>query len=185
MITNMIMRAISFATIKHDGQRRKVDKEPFIAHPYRVAMLLKDHDCQNDIVIAGLLHDVVEDTEGTLKEINELFGSNVANLVETVTEQTENATWKERKKESIEKLSQGSIGAKLIVCADKIDNLHSIIDNEVFYSSNMWHEFEGGKADQQWYYKSMYQSVTDGIDPDHLHPLMILYKSLLDQFLAH
>ncbi|WP_440896829.1 HD domain-containing protein [Amphibacillus sp. Q70] len=183
MITNQIMRAITYATTKHDGQRRKVDQTPYIAHPYRVAMLLKDHHCDNDVVIAGLLHDIVEDTEGTLEEIDVLFGKKVSILVGSVTEKEKSLPWEERKQQSINKISEASLNVKLITCADKIDNLHSMLDNEVVYGSSMWHAFDRGKSDQQWYYKNMYQSVITGIDPKAFHPLMYLFKSLLDSFL--
>lgn len=183
MITNRLMRAISFATVKHDGQKRKVDKEPFIAHPYRVAMLLKDHNCDNDLVIAGLLHDVVEDTEGTLKEIEALFGEKVSDLVKAVTEKDKKLNWETRKERSIATIKNAPSNVKLIACADKIDNLHSILDNQMVYGDSMWHEFERGKTDQQWYYKKMYESITYGIDQIKRHSLIVLYKTLLDDFL--
>lgn len=181
-MTNQIMRAITYATMKHDGQKRKVDQTPYIAHPYRVAMLLKDHDCHDDIVIAGLLHDIVEDTEGTHKEIDVLFGKRVAKLVESVTEKDKSLSWEKRKKDSIRQISTASLDVKLIVCADKIDNLHSMLDNEMVYGKSMWHVFSRGKADQQWYYEQMYQSVINGIVPEQFHPLMDLFKVSLEHF---
>lgn len=182
MITNQTMRAITYATVKHDGQKRKVDQTPYIAHPYRVAMLLKEHDCQEHIVIAGLLHDIIEDTDGTLDEIDVLFGKKVANLVDSVTEKDKSLPWEERKKDSIRKISSASLDVKLIVCADKIDNLRSMLDNEMVYGPSMWHLFSRGKTDQQWYYETMYQSIINGIESKQFHPLMDIYQSLLKQF---
>lgn len=183
MLTERLMRAITFATVKHDGQRRKVNKEPFIAHPYRVAMLLKEHGCNQDLVIAGILHDVVEDTDGTLDEIDALFGQKVTQLVRTVTEKDKSLPWKIRKKQSIDQIRLASSDVKLIVCADKIDNLDSMLDNEMIYGDGMWHAFERGKKDQQWYYQKMFDSVTDGVNQDKLHPLMLQFKALLTKFL--
>ncbi|HHU19548.1 MAG TPA: bifunctional (p)ppGpp synthetase/guanosine-3',5'-bis(diphosphate) 3'-pyrophosphohydrolase [Bacilli bacterium] len=183
MSTERLMRAITFATVKHDGQKRKVNKEPFIGHPYRVAMLLKEHDCNQDLVIAGLLHDVVEDTDGTLDEIDALFGQNVTQLVSTVTEKEKSLPWDTRKQQSIDQIRQAPIDVKLIACADKIDNLGSMLDNEMVYGDAMWHAFERGKKDQQWYYQNMFDSVTAGINRNQFHPLMDQFEFLLRQFL--
>lgn len=183
MITNQIMRAITYATTMHDGQRRKVDQTPYIAHPFRVAMLLKEHHCHNDLVIAGLLHDIVEDTEGTLEEIESIFGENISELVQSVTELEKTLPWEERKQHSIDQVREASFNVKLITCADKIDNLQSMLDNETIYGNSMWHAFDRGKSDQQWYYQNMYQSVITGVKPANFHPLMYLFKALLDQFL--
>ncbi|BAM46461.1 HD domain-containing protein [Amphibacillus xylanus] len=183
MLNAQLMRAISYAAVKHDGQKRKVSKEPYIAHPYRVAMLLKEHDCDQDLVIAGLLHDVVEDTDGTIEEIDVLFGHRVAQIVHTVTEKTKTLAWELRKQQSIDQIRHASLDAKLIVCADKIDNLDSIINNEMIYGDNMWYDFERGKSDQQWYYQKMLESVTEGINKTSYHPLMNQFETIVSQFL--
>lgn len=183
MLTEQLMRAITFATIKHDGQKRKVNQEPYIAHPYRVAMRLKEHNCDSDLVIAGLLHDVVEDTDGTLDEIDALFGQKVTHLVSEVTEQEKFIPWDARKKQSIDQIRRASIDVKLIVCADKIDNLDSMLDNEMIYGDAMWHAFERGKIDQQWYYQSMLDSVLAGINKHERHPLMEQFETLAIHFL--
>lgn len=184
MITGNLMRAITYATNKHDGQRRKVDETPYIAHPYRVAMLLKAHNCSESVVIAALLHDVVEDTDGTFNEINNLFGRTVEELVKYVTEQDNQKKWEDRKVDSIEKIKKAPLDAKLITVADKIDNLQSMLDGEMIHGDSMWRAFDRGKKDQQWYYNQMYQSVTTSSDSvDDLHPLVMLFKKLLDQFM--
>ena len=76
--------AIDYATEKHTGQKRK-SGEPYIVHPLSVAATLIDWDMDIDSVLAGVLHDTVEDTEATLEEIENLFGHDVAFLVDGVT----------------------------------------------------------------------------------------------------
>ncbi|MCZ0702701.1 (p)ppGpp synthase/HD superfamily hydrolase [Natronobacillus azotifigens] len=183
MITGNLMRAITYATNKHDGQKRKVDKTPYIAHPYRVAMLLKEYQCSEHVVIAGLLHDIVEDTDGTIGGITNLFGKEVRDLIEFVTELDKKTDWEERKEHSIEKIKNAPMDAKLVTCADKIDNLQSMLDSEMIYGNSMWRSFERGKKDQQWYYQKMYESVVYQIPHHELHPLMHLYEKLLQQFM--
>ncbi|WP_231631531.1 HD domain-containing protein [Halolactibacillus sp. JCM 19043] len=137
MIRNNLMRAITYAANKHRDQVRKVDKTPFIAHPYRVAMLLQEHDCDAEIVIAALLHDTVEDTDCTFEEIEHLFGGGVKTYVDYVTELDKHVPWKERKEHSIEAFKSVPYDVKLLIAADKIDNLQSMIDQEMVHGEAM------------------------------------------------
>lgn len=76
--------AIDFATTAHEGQKRK-SGEPYIIHPLHVARTLMEWDMDIDTILAGVLHDTVEDTEATLEAIENLFGRDVAFLVDGVT----------------------------------------------------------------------------------------------------
>lgn len=76
--------AIDYATVKHSGQKRK-SGESYITHPLSVASILIDWDMDIDSVLAGVLHDTVEDTDASLTEIENLFGRDVAFLVDGVT----------------------------------------------------------------------------------------------------
>ena len=80
----LLEKAIRYAADKHDGQLRK-SGEPYITHPLQVATMLVDWGMDIDSVIAGVLHDTVEDTDATLEEITELFGRDIAFLVDGVT----------------------------------------------------------------------------------------------------
>mgnify|MGYP003043255874 CR=1 FL=1 len=76
--------AIDYATKKHAGQKRK-SGEPYITHPLAVAGILVEWGMDIDTVIAGVLHDTVEDTDATLDELESLFGRDIAFLVDGVT----------------------------------------------------------------------------------------------------
>lgn len=182
MLNEKLMQAITYATIKHDGQRRKVDRTPYISHPYRVAMTLKIAGYENEVVIAGLLHDVVEDTDGTLIEIKDLFGEQVKKLVAYATEPKKTIPWEERKRHTIDGIKHAPLSAKLVVCADKIDNLQSILESERLLGTVMWESFQRGKESQQWYYQTMYESLIHGIDDKDRPELFEQFKRLLDQF---
>jgi (p)ppGpp synthase/HD superfamily hydrolase len=84
--TNMIFKVIEFATLAHSGQYRKGTKIPYIVHPLAVGQILIEHGCSVQVVIAGILHDTLEDTRVTIGEINDLFGKEVADLVQAVSE---------------------------------------------------------------------------------------------------
>ena len=95
---DLVDRAIGFAARAHQGQQRKTGDVPYIAHPVAVAMILQRMDCAETIVAAGLLHDVVEDTSVTLKDVRRHFGDEVAEIVAGCTELPKNRNrWETRK----------------------------------------------------------------------------------------
>lgn len=81
---DLLKKAIDFATKKHEGQMRK-SGEPYITHPLSVAALLVEWGMDTDTVVAGVLHDTLEDTDTTLAEIEEIFSRDIAFLVDGVT----------------------------------------------------------------------------------------------------
>ena len=83
----ILRKAIAFIADAHDGQYRKSGM-PYTEHPYEVAKILADLKQDQATVLAGLLHDVVEDTPHTLSEISELFGEDTAFMVDAVTKIT-------------------------------------------------------------------------------------------------
>lgn len=93
----MINQAIIFATKAHEGQLRKVTQSPFIIHPLAVGCTLADAGEDEDVVVAGFLHDTVEDTDVTLDQIRDEFGDEVAELVDGCSE-NKALSWDERKK---------------------------------------------------------------------------------------
>ena len=126
-----IAKAVHFAATKHSNQRRKGgDAEPYINHLAEVAELLAVHtDGQDpDLVIAGLLHDTLEDTVTSYDELVEVFGRDVADLVVEVTDD-KTLPKAERKLLQIENASHKSDRAKLLKIADKISNLNSVLNS--------------------------------------------------------
>src|SRR5690625_166714 len=99
----VINQAIYFATKAHEGQVRKVSQSPFIFHPLAVGCILNDAGADEDAIIAGILHDTVEDTDVTLNDIKETFGENIANLVDGCSE-NKTLSWEQRKQQTIDDL---------------------------------------------------------------------------------
>lgn len=125
--TTLVQRALQFAFDKHTDQVRKGSGSPYITHPINVAILLAQHSRDQDLIAAGLLHDTLEDTETTYKEIQEEFGCLVADLVRNVTEENKALPWLTRKKQAIEKVKTMEPAISLCLkAADKIDNLRSL-----------------------------------------------------------
>lgn len=169
--------AILFATKAHDGQRRKTDNVDMIFHPFTVGMLLQKSGMSEETVIAGILHDVVEDTRYTIEDIEKIFGTNVKNIVEEVTE-NKKLEWKERKKEAIEKIKNASFEGKMVECADKINNLESLYDLLEEKGEDVWKSFNKPYQEQRWYYTEMYKAVIQNVEYNNFFKRYetILYK---------
>jgi (p)ppGpp synthase/HD superfamily hydrolase len=118
---SLVRRAYAFADAAHRGQRRK-DGRPFIDHPVRVARLLASRGYDEEVLAAGLLHDVVEDTPVTLSELREHFGARVAELVACVTENHQLPA-SERRRAYRDRLRRSPHAARAICAADKVCNL--------------------------------------------------------------
>ncbi|MBQ2582107.1 MAG: bifunctional (p)ppGpp synthetase/guanosine-3',5'-bis(diphosphate) 3'-pyrophosphohydrolase, partial [Ruminococcus sp.] len=129
---NMLEEAIIYATVMHQGKVRKFNGRPFILHPMEVAQILSTMTSDEEIITAGILHDIVEDTDGTLEEIEKRFGQRVAFLVSSESEaefpgEDRADSWKRRKESSLETLKTSTdIGVKMLWVADKLANIRSL-----------------------------------------------------------
>jgi (p)ppGpp synthase/HD superfamily hydrolase len=152
---NDLFAAIEFAVRAHAGQCRKGTSVPYIVHPLAVGRILAEAGCAQEIVIAGFLHDTVEDTSVTLDEIRAEFGARVAELVAAVTESDRSAAWKVRKQETLDKLQVAADDVLVLALADKIDNMRSIRTYLQREGENMWERFNRPRQDQAWYFRSL------------------------------
>src|SRR5687767_14225026 len=89
--------ALSWAESLHRGQRRDVDRAPFVLHPAEVASLLSVRGYDDEVVAAGLMHDAVEDSAATVGDVRERFGDRVADIVAAFTEDPAIDGYHERK----------------------------------------------------------------------------------------
>jgi GTP diphosphokinase / guanosine-3',5'-bis(diphosphate) 3'-diphosphatase len=124
-----LLKAVAFAAEKHKGQCRKgVDASPYINHPIAVATVLAKEGAVRDeeLLLAAILHDTVEDTETTFAEIETLFGAAVAAIVREVTDD-KSLRNEVRKRLQEEHAPQASAQAKQLKIADKICNIRDII----------------------------------------------------------
>jgi guanosine-3',5'-bis(diphosphate) 3'-pyrophosphohydrolase len=127
----LLLHAAAFAADKHRNQRRKDRaRTPYINHPLAVARVLAEEGGVKDpqILAAAILHDTLEDTETTLKELQCEFGAHIARLVAEVTD--DKSLPKQRRKQlQIDHAPMKSKGAALIKVADKICNLRDLRDS--------------------------------------------------------
>lgn len=172
-----IDRAIEFATKAHQKQFRKSSNIPYISHPFGVVMLLKEAGCEEDVVIAGLLHDIVEDTSYTLKDIKIRFGDKVAEIVDGCSEPNRTASWEERKQHTITFLKTAPFDIKLVTCADKLHNIRTISSGFLSVGESFWDRFSRGYSDQKWYYISLVDSFFEGLENQPENSLFHQFKN--------
>jgi (p)ppGpp synthase/HD superfamily hydrolase len=151
----LIDKAIKFAARAHQGQFRKGSDVPYISHPFAVALILQEAGASPEQVMAGILHDVIEDTDCTAKELETHFGKKVAELVHSCSEYDPKAPWELRKKRTHEFLKTASSEIHLIVCADKLHNLRSIVEDQALIGEEVWKKFGRGRESQAWYYRNL------------------------------
>ncbi len=149
-----VARALHFSARKHAAQRRKgKDAEPYVNHLAEVAVLLAEATEGADVtlVVAGLLHDTIEDTETAADELRREFGAEVAAVVAEVTD--DKRLPKQRRKDlQVETAASKSPRARLIKIADKISNLRSIVGSPP----------EGWNVERKLAYFEWAKAVVDG-----------------------
>lgn len=160
------LKAFDFAFKMHAGQARKASTIPYIAHLMGVASLVLEAGGDEDLAIAALLHDVVEDCGGAsmLKKVRKQFGARVAKVVDGCTDADTypKPPWRERKEKYLEHLKHADAETRLVSAADKLNNVRSILSDYREIGEYVWERFSGGREGTLWY-----------------------YRALLDQFLRH
>jgi len=157
-----LYEAIQFAIRAHAKQIRKLDGDIYVAHPIEVGMMLSGIDAKEEVVIAGLLHDTVEDTYVTLDDIREQFGERVATLVEGCSEPDKSLTWKERKLYMIDfVMKHADFDMKTIILADKLSNIRSVYRNLETMGDSLWEKFNAGYEEQKWYSYAMCKALDE------------------------
>ncbi len=152
-------QALVFATRKHSGQTRKKTQAPYISHLLIVAGLVLEAGGDEDLAIAALLHDTVEDCGGApvLKEIRRRFGKRVAHVVDgcTDTDETPKPPWRKRKEEYLKHLRTADQDTRLVSAADKLHNARSVLTDYREIGDLIWERFAGERTGTLWYYRAL------------------------------
>lgn len=163
---SIVFKAIRLVADAHEGQYRKGTYLPYIVHLVNVMKILIDQGCDDEIVAAGILHDVIEDTHLTIEDVESLFGKRVAFLVKGATEVREQGngydeigSWQTRKEHTIRFLAGEATEDQLLIsCADKLDNITAIKEDYLKFGESLWERFNADKDRQHWYYTQLSHS---------------------------
>jgi (p)ppGpp synthase/HD superfamily hydrolase len=118
--------ALAFARERHAGQLRDLDDLPFVTHPVEVACLLHEAGYSDEVVAAGVLHDVLEDTDAELSEIEAQFGPQVAELVAAVSDDPAIEDRAERKAALRRQVARAGECAAAVFAADKVSKAREL-----------------------------------------------------------
>jgi len=152
-------RAFQLAHDLHRRQPRKQSEVPYIAHLLAVAAIVLESGGDEDIAIAALLHDAVEDQGGqpTLDRIRREFGERVARIVYECSDADgePKPPWRFRKEQYLQSLPHKSTEALLVSFGDKIHNCRSIVRDLRRDGETVWNRFEGRRDGTLWYYREL------------------------------
>jgi GTP pyrophosphokinase len=155
-----VAEAVAFAIRIHGSQVRKGTAAPYLTHLLAVASLVGESGGTEDEVIAGLLHDAVEDGGGApvLDEIQAAFGFEVAAIVKSCSDDDsvgEKAPWLERKRTYMAHLVQAPLPVLRVVCADKLHNVLAIAKDMRISGVAVFERFRADREGTLWYYRSI------------------------------
>ncbi len=161
--TERLDKAIRVATYAHRNQVRKGSKLPYIVHPYGVMIIASSVTDDEDILIACLFHDILEDVPKDYPEtrMQKEFGKRVVAIVKDVTKDDSLTDWHKRSKAYLNHLeNEASDEAVIVSASDKINNIMSMITDYEKVGDDLWKIFSTkSSADQLWWYESILQVI--------------------------
>ncbi len=173
--SDRINHAFAFAAKHHDQQVRKGTKLPYLTHPANVSIILTRYGCDEDTVVAGILHDVIEDcvregwSRSMLEErIGHKFGSNVLTTVLAVTQRRTDddgveLSWEDRKADYLTRLADAGDSARWVCAADKVHNAGSLLADlqRTQFPETVWARFSGGSDGTVGWYRAVHARLAE------------------------
>lgn len=183
MYSYRIEQAIRAAAVLHHQQNRKGSMPyPYVTHLYSVAIMLMEFTKDEDVIIAALLHDTLEDTDYTLEELQEDFGGRVSEIVDTLTEKKmageTKISWADRKKNYAKQIKNGPIEAVMISAADKAHNFRTTVE-EYFDDHNRFMQDFGKNLDERL---EVYQTIANVINNRLSGPLLTEFNYVFEEY---
>jgi (p)ppGpp synthase/HD superfamily hydrolase len=177
LLNPKIQKAIYIATNQHRNQERKTSDLPYIVHPFSVAWILAEQTKDEDVVVAGLLHDVLEDTVGySYNDIVRDFGERTAKIVNEVTE-IKDLPWQERKEKYIEVFENSSQESLMVATADKIHNLASLHESFLETGINQFGVNFRPLKESKWFYDTVYEVMERRLEN---RILLVEFKEMME-----
>ena len=161
MDTSILDKAIVFAVKAHQGVERKGKGFPYIVHPMEAVSIAATMTSDQELLAAAALHDTMEDTSVTFRELEREFGKRVAELVEAESDvefagKTREQSWRLRKEEAIDRLSTAANDVKIVALADKLSNIRAIYRDYQAIGDEVWDLFcVKDKASHEWHFRGL------------------------------
>ncbi len=179
-----LIEAIYFATTKHQNQKRRDNTTPYISHPLAVALLLSEITHDQDLIVAGLLHDVIEDSGVTAQELQDKFGPVVTKIVVSCTEDDSALDWQTRKRVALEKIKDMNTDTALVKTADILHNLFDSVQKANELGPGFFDNFHTNRQQKMAFERDRFEEFKQ-YHPDN--PLLNEIEKnliLLEEFIA-
>jgi len=185
LVSKRFIEALGYAARLHARQVRKRTGRPYIGHLLSVTSLVIEYGGDEEMAIAALLHDAVEDQGGLprLREIRRKFGKRVARIVDGCTDcyAEPKPPWRERKLAYLERVAKEQVDVRLVSAADKLSNARETLYELREHGDSVFEKFEGKKEGTLWYYRALveaYRKAGTGPLVDELDRVVTELESL-------
>ncbi len=183
MFSPDVERALYVCVEAHAGQVRKgPEGVPYCVHPMHVALMLSRWGQDSQVIVAGLLHDVVEDCDSwTVERVETEFGKRVASIVSELTED-KSKSWEERKRWAVEHAARMSPQAAAVKCVDKLHNLRTLLLQlrDATEPEEVWRRFTGGRERTIQMARELVEALVPRVDPKLGRSLQSALQALID-----
>jgi (p)ppGpp synthase/HD superfamily hydrolase len=171
--------ALGFAADQFREKARKGTEVPYLTHLLQVMVTVAEHGGDEEQMIAALLHDYLEDIEGSDRRIvAERYGERVARLVEALSDTTvrPKPPWPERKQKYLDALAAEPHDVKLVSAADKLHNARCILRDHRTLGDALWKRFTASREETLWYYRRAVEALATGWE----HPIVDELREVVD-----
>lgn len=163
--TQLLDKAIIFAVNAHHNTERRGKGFPYIVHPLEVVEIVATITNDQELLAAAALHDTVEDTDVTIKQIQNEFGARVAQIVSAESDNTsenEPQDWYSRKCKALDTLRNSSTDVKIVALADKLSNMRAIARDYQLKGDELWNIFhEKDKKMHEWRFRELAKALEE------------------------
>ncbi len=176
-----IEQALRASAILHKDQVRKGEVPyPYVTHTFAVALIIADYTDKEDLIVAALLHDTLEDTDYTREELNEDFGPVITAIVESVTNPPtqQGESWVETKKRYLKKLKDASNEALIVAAADKIHNMRTMVEAYYDKEDELLADFGGSLSERLM----MYQEISNIFNRKLNNAILSEFNHVFEEF---
>lgn len=164
--TELLDRAILFATRAHAGTERRGKGFPYIVHPLEAVAIVATMTPDQELLAAAVLHDVVEDTDYTVEDIRAAFGDRIAEIVAAESDSQmdgdPSGNWHYRKALALEHLAAASRDIKMVALGDKLSNMRAIARDYASQGESFWQLFHAkDPAEHAWRYRALADALRE------------------------
>lgn len=183
--TTLVDDAIRFAVDAHAGTERRGKGFPYVIHVLEAMTIVASISPDPELLAAAALHDTLEDTDVSARELRARFGPRVASLVEAETDRLYEADgrevdWRTRKQEGLDRLAHASRDVKIVAIGDKLSNMRAIAQDYRRMGDSLWNRFHapGGRADHEWRYRGLASALAELADTDAYREFSALIEAV-------